>query len=107
MKHWGLLTFFLALQAALIAIALAPGLITFAEVPPKGIACAGCSSPEVQAALTHAASIGRAQIQQLVLSQAWTLIGVGLVGIAVAARLVIVSGRRKNGGNVEGVANAL
>jgi hypothetical protein len=106
MKRWGLFTFFLALQAALIAIALAPGLVTFAEVPPKGVACVGCSSPEVQAALTHAASIGRAQIQQLVLSQAWTLVGVALVGIGMAVRLAVGSGRRKNGGNKEGVVNA-
>jgi heme/copper-type cytochrome/quinol oxidase subunit 2 len=107
MKHRGLLTFFIGLQVALVAIALSPALVTFAELPPSGVSCSTCSSAEVQIALIRAAAVGRAQIQQLVFSQVWVLVGIALLAIGVAVRLAILSRERKNGGTTEGVSNAL
>jgi hypothetical protein len=98
MKRWGLFTIFVAVQALLVAIAMAPGLVTFAQLPHADISCASCSSPEVKAALAQAASLGRAQVQQLVLSELWILIGVALVGVGVALRITI----RVSDGNRQG-----
>jgi hypothetical protein len=87
MKRWGLFTFFAVVQAALVAVAVAPALVTFAELPPAGITCASCTSAEAKAALVHAASFGRVQVQQLIWSELWILLGLALLGVAVAFRI--------------------
>src|SRR5512142_676294 len=67
-------------------IAIAPGLVTFAEVPPHGIQCGVCGRPEVQQALIHASSAGRSQIVSLIRPQ-W-LTAVAALNIVVVAYLL-------------------
>jgi hypothetical protein len=71
---WFLLVVFVAINVVGAFLALMPGLITYAEVPPKGITCGLCTDPEVQKALTAAATYGRAAIlRQLNTSASWVL----------------------------------
>ena len=71
---WFLLVVFVAINVVGAFLALMPGLITYAEVPPKGITCGLCTDPEVQKALTAAATYGRAAIlRHLNTSASWVL----------------------------------
>ena len=71
---WLLLFAFVAMNVVGAFFVLAPGLITYAEVPPKGITCSLCTQPEVQKALIAAATYGRATIlHQLTTSANWAL----------------------------------
>jgi len=71
---WFLLAAFLAINLVGALFVLMPGLITYAEVPPKGITCSLCTDPEIQKALTAAATYGRAAIlQKLNTSANWLL----------------------------------
>src|SRR6185312_17367246 len=51
-----------------VGITFLPLLVTYAEVPPTGVACGHCTEPEVQRALARAAAIGRGQILERVQS---------------------------------------
>ena len=69
---WLLLFAFVAINVVGAFFVLVPGLITYAEVLPKGITCSLCTQPEVQKALIAAATYGRATIlHQLTVSANW------------------------------------
>ena len=99
MKHW--ITFFVAvlLNLAGIFFALSPGLVTYAEVPPKEISCSLCSTPEVQQALIRAVALGRSQISGLLQSNTWLIITVGAINVVLIGGLLLVSAltRRSSG----------
>ena len=88
MARWLLFAIAVIANLAAIAIAVAPGVVTHAELPPSVIACASCTTPEVQSALARAAAIGRTQIQALVQSNIWLLVAVALVNVGVVGALV-------------------
>ena len=91
---WLLLLAFVTVNVAGAFFALAPGLITYAEVPPKGIACSLCTEPEVQKALTAAATYGRGTIlRQLTTSANWVL---GLAVLNTVAFSLALFFRRSN-----------
>jgi len=69
-------------------VALAPGLVTYAEIAPAGVTCTTCVTPEVQSALIRAAAIGRAQIQSLIQSDVWLIATIALVNAAIAGAFV-------------------
>jgi hypothetical protein len=66
-----------------IYFALAPDLVTFAQVAPPDIQCAACASPDVQHALIRAAAFGRSQAAGLIRPQMIT--AVAAVNIAAVA----------------------
>ena len=57
--------------------------VTYAELPPQGIACPACDAPDVQKALARAAAYGRSQIQ--------SGSGETLIWLAVALLLINVA----------------
>ncbi|MDZ4055432.1 MAG: hypothetical protein U1D69_00435 [Polynucleobacter sp.] len=89
MKYRILLALVFAFNVALVVVALAPGFVTFAELPPKAIACSVCATPEVQKALAQAASFGRGQIQSMVSSHAWMLFALALASMVAAVGLFL------------------
>ena len=101
---WFLLLAFVAINLVAAFFALAPGLITYAEVPPKGITCSLCTEPEVQKALTTAATYGRATIlRQMSTSANWVL-GLAVFN-TVAFSLNLFFRRTKPGGQAENAAS--
>jgi hypothetical protein len=86
-----LLALVIVLNVALVFVSLAPSIVTYAELPPKAVACGGCSAPEVQRALAQATSIGRAQIQGLISSHLWLLVALALGSMAAAVGLFLGS----------------
>ena len=97
MKTWFTIAAVIVLNIALLFLALAPGFVTYAEVPPPAVTCSLCSNPEVQAALTHAAAVGRWQIQGGIVSSAWWVVALCLANVGIAAAALIV--QRKKAGN--------
>jgi hypothetical protein len=87
MTRWLILVAVVAANLLGVSAALLPTLVTWAEIAPIGISCATCSSPEVQAALTRAASAGRGQIVAFIHSYSWVVIAVALLNVTVAAAL--------------------
>jgi len=87
MKRGLLLLIVVLANAAAVAIAVAPGVVTYAEVQPAGVTCATCT-PEALAAIARAAAAGRVQVQQLVQSNAWLLIAIALLNVLVVGALV-------------------
>jgi hypothetical protein len=71
-----------------IYLALAPDLVSFAQVAPPDTQCAGCASPEVQQALIRAAAFGRSQVAGVLRPQMIT--AVAAVNIAAVACLLWV-----------------
>ena len=69
-----------------IYFALAPDLVTFAQVAPPDIQCAGCATAEVQHALVRAAAFGRSQAAGLIRPQLIT--AVAAANIAAVACLL-------------------
>lgn len=91
---WFLLLAFVAINVVGAFFVLMPGLITYAEVPPQGITCGLCTEPEVQKALTAAATYGRATIlRQLNTSANWVL---GLAVFNTVAFFLALFFRRSN-----------
>ena len=91
---WFLLLAFVAINVVVAFFALVPGLITYADVPPEGITCSSCTEPEVQKALTAAATYGRGTIlRQLNTSANWVL---GLVVFNTVAFSLALFFRRSN-----------
>lgn len=91
---WFLLVGFVAINIVGAFLALMPGLITYAEVPPRGITCSLCTDPEVQKALTAAATYGRAVIlRQLNTSASWVF---ALVVFNTLAFSLALFSRRSN-----------
>ena len=87
MTRWLLLAIAVAANISTVLVALAPGVVTYADVQPAEATCATCTV-EAQTAVIRAAAIGRAQIQSLVSSNAWLLIAIALVNVAVVVALV-------------------
>jgi predicted MFS family arabinose efflux permease len=96
-KTWLTIAAVVVLNAALLFFALAPGVVTYAGLPPAGVVCSSCASPEVQVALTQAAAVGRAQIQSLVLSKVWWVGALALGNIAIV--FAVLLRRRGENGN--------
>ncbi|STQ90791.1 hypothetical protein EV682_102333 [Iodobacter fluviatilis] len=97
--RWLLIGIVLLANAAAIFLAFAPTLVTFAEVVPLGVNCASCSSPEVTATLSHAASVGRAQVIGVVSSYSWLLVAVACFNVtAVIAALFMPALTRRSSG---------
>jgi hypothetical protein len=88
MARWLLFAVAVIANLAAIAIAVAPGIVTHAELPPTTVACPSCSTPEIQSALARAAAIGRTQIQALVQSNMWFLVAIALVNVGIVGALV-------------------
>src|SRR5690242_13159537 len=86
MARWVLLGVSVLLNVALILVALSPSVVTYAEVPPKGVSCPGCDTT----ALARAAEAGRAQIQSLIASNTWILVGLAIANLAVVVALIWV-----------------
>jgi len=78
-------------NALLVLVAIAPGFVTYAELPPSGVACATCTTAEAQLALVRAAAVGRAQVQSLVRPNSWLLFAIALLNVAVVGVLVWMS----------------
>jgi len=97
--RWLLISIVILANVAAVLLALAPTLVTFAEVLPHGINCASCSSPEVTAALIHAASAGRAQVIGVASSYSWLLVAVACFNVAavIAALFMPALTRRSSG----------
>jgi hypothetical protein len=76
----------LAANVFLVALALAPGLVTYAEKLPE-IACPTCSMPETRAALLQAVAFGRAQIVGLIHSHAWLLLAAAVINAGAVVAL--------------------
>jgi hypothetical protein len=72
---------------ALGLVGLSPAIVTYAELPPVGISCNSCSTPDVSLALAKAAAAGRAQIQSLAMSNGWLLVVLGAVNALCAVGL--------------------
>jgi hypothetical protein len=95
MKIRVLLAAVLLLNAAIVLLAVAPGLVTYAEISPTNIACSICGSPEVQKALSQAASFGRGQVQGHLVSNAWLLTVLALMSTAATIAMAsLVRGLR-------------
>ena len=75
--------------------ALAPAFVTYAQLPPTGVTCTACGSPEIQAALAHAAAIGREQVQSLLRANAWFTLCLTTIAVTAACTLLWLSGRTK------------
>ena len=88
MTRWLLLAIAVVSNLIAIAVALAPGVVTHAELPLRDVTCSTCATPEVQSALARAAAIGRTQIQALVQSNMWLLAAMALVNVIVVGALV-------------------
>src|SRR5215831_7696428 len=86
MARWILLGAAIVTNVLVVLVALAPGLVTYAEVQPSGITCATCTS-EAYAALVRAAAIGRAQIQGHVTSNTWLILALALANLIVVGAL--------------------
>jgi hypothetical protein len=89
MTRWLLLALALAANALLVAFALAPAYVTYAEKAPN-IACATCTSEDTQTALIQAVDAGRAQIVGLIHSHAWLLVSLALVNACAVVALFLV-----------------
>ena len=82
---WILLVIVIVVNAAGSFFVLVPSLITYAEVPPKGVTCGKCSDPEIKKALTEAATYGRGMIiKQMHASAKW------MIGLSVFNILAVV-----------------
>src|SRR5256885_9705262 len=86
MTRWLLLVVGLAANVFLVALAWAPGLVTYAEKLPE-ITCPTCSLPETRAALLQAVALGRAQIVGLIHSHAWLLLAAALINAGAVVAL--------------------
>jgi hypothetical protein len=84
--RWLVFVAVVAVNLVGVYFALAPDLITFAQVAPPDIQCAGCASPEVQHALIRAAAFGRSQAAGLIRPQMIT--AVAALNIAAIACLL-------------------
>jgi hypothetical protein len=78
-----------------VFFALAPGLVTYAGIPPEGISCRLCDVPEVKEALTAAATYGRAVIIKRLNSSALWILALGVFNITAVALLLFWQ-RRSN-----------
>ena len=87
MARWLLLAVAVVANVAAVFVAFSPSVVTYADVQPSGVTCTTCTS-EAQAAVIRAAAIGRAQIQGLIQSNAWLLVALALVNIAVVGALI-------------------
>jgi hypothetical protein len=90
MARWLILAIALAINVAIVLVALAPSVVTYAEVLPPNMVCSPCT-PEAQAAVIRAAAVGRAQIQSLVASSAPLLVGLAIANLAVLASFMWLS----------------
>lgn len=97
--RWLLIGIVLLANIAVVFFALAPTLVTFAEVLPNGVNCVSCDSPEVKAALIRAASAGRSQVVGVFSSNSWLFIFVACFNIAalIAALFIPALTRRSSG----------
>ena len=87
MTRWLLLAAAVLLNVALVLVALSPSVVTYAEIQPPGISCPSCS-PDEFTAVKQAAAVGRAQVQSLVASNGWLLLGLAIANIVVVMVLV-------------------
>ena len=87
MTRWLLLIVAVLVNVAAVLVALSPSVVTYADVQPKGVTCIACTA-EAQTAVIRAAAIGRSQVQSLVGSNAWLLVTLALVNVAVVGALV-------------------
>lgn len=95
--RWLLMCVVFLANVEAVFLALAPTLVTFAEVLPHGINCTLCGSPEVTAALIRAASAGRAQVIGVASSYSWLLVAVACFNLAaVIAALFIPALTRRS-----------
>jgi hypothetical protein len=92
--RWISVVFAVLINVAVLAWVAAPMLVTYAEIPPREVTCEACASPEVQRALAHAASIGRAQILSQVTRVYPALVGLSIVNLAFL--IVFISGRQRS-----------
>jgi len=93
---WLILFLVAAVNVAGAFYTLVPGLLTYAEVSPEGITCSACNTPEVQKALTAAATYGRATILRgLEKSSSWLPVLV-FFNIAVVGWLLFWPRRSNN-----------
>ena len=82
MARWLLLALALASNTATVLVALAPSVVTYAEILPADFGCSTCTR-EAQAAVVRAAASGRAQVQSLVASNTLPLLGLAMANLVV------------------------
>jgi len=78
-----------------LALAVAPAMVTYAQVPPPDIVCISCVSPDVQIALAQAAASGRAQIVGQLHRMFPVLCALGVVNIALVSVLTVLYVRKR------------
>jgi hypothetical protein len=93
--RWLIFAALVAVNLLGIYFALAPDLVTFAQVTPPDIQCAGCASADVQHALMRAAAFGRSQAAGVI--RPHMLTAVAAVNIAASACLLWRLGSRQRG----------
>lgn len=82
MARWLLVLCVLMANVVAVGLAIAPTIVTFAEVVPKGIDCSSCYSTEIQQVIIRAASAGRSQIIGLIVSYQWLFVLVAFANMA-------------------------
>ena len=92
---WIFLTVVVIANCAAVFLAVAPGLVTYAEIAPKEITCSLCGSPEVQSALIAAVKYGRSSIQ-LDASSVYWLLGIGLFNVVAFSLVLFIRGSSNN-----------
>ena len=90
---WVFLFAVVVANAVAVFFALAPGLVTYAEVPPAGITCSLCTAPEVQTALTAAAKYGRDGILRQLESAAPWVLGLAVFNIGAFSLALFIRQR--------------
>jgi hypothetical protein len=86
--RWLILIGIFLLNIVGVFFALAPGLVSWAQVVPAGIDCSLCAKPEVREALIRAAAAGRAEILAPMQSGAWIVLTVAALNILVVGLLI-------------------
>jgi hypothetical protein len=84
--RWLILTGIVIVNLAGVYCALAPDLVSFAQVAPPEVQCAACATTEVQNALARAAALGRSQAAGTIRPQMIT--AVAAANIAAVACLL-------------------
>jgi predicted membrane-bound mannosyltransferase len=87
MFRWLILALALVTNIAFVLVALSPSVVTYADVVPSELTCPSCTS-EALAAVVQAKTAGRRQIQNLVGSNVWLLIGLALTNFGLILMLV-------------------
>lgn len=95
-----ILIFIVIANIVAVCFSLFPAIVTYAEVPPDHITCGQCELPEIQKALTDAATFGRGTIIRQISSFAPWISGIALFNIGAFSFVIFHMDSKANGPNV-------